>query len=324
MGGLALKNIQTVRLDAPSYFCLTGKVLNQLKLTFLGCRVDLIPAYKTKKDFGDADFLVESSDISFDIRERIQNTFLPKQIVKNSNVWSFDVENFQIDIILTAPRYYNASLNYFSYNDLSNLEGRLFHKLGLKHGHDGLKYIVRDGTTERDEIELSLDVKEFLPLVGLDYNKRASGFDSLEDIFEYVSSSPYFNPDIYLLENRNHISRVRDKKRKTYQEFLKWCELNKSRLNSFVFEDNKDRYLPLIIATFPNFKSQYDKIQENIQKQKERAAKFNGNMVKELLSIEGKELGGFISNFKKSREPFNKYLDAHTKLDMICEILKYV
>ncbi|WP_457824345.1 hypothetical protein, partial [Staphylococcus aureus] len=50
------------------------------------------------------------------------------------------------------------------------------------------------------------------------------GFRNLLDIFQFVVSSPYANLDIYLLENRNHKSRIRDSKRPTYNAFLDWLE----------------------------------------------------------------------------------------------------
>lgn len=39
-----------------------------------------------------------------------------------------------------------------------------------------------------------------------------------------MTSSPYVNRDIYLLENRKQKARARDSKRKTYSEFLAWVE----------------------------------------------------------------------------------------------------
>src|SRR3546814_18504796 len=55
------------------------------------------------------------------------------------------------------------------------------------------------------------------------------GFETPEDIYSFVASSPFFSSDIFLLENRNAKARMRDKKRKMYMEFLLWCERSEER-----------------------------------------------------------------------------------------------
>ena len=42
--------------------------------------------------------------------------------------------NFQIDFIKVGEENWETSKNYFSYNDLGNLMGRLAQRLGVKYG----------------------------------------------------------------------------------------------------------------------------------------------------------------------------------------------
>ena len=326
MGGSALNLVENRRMDAAEYHLFSTNVLIRLKKIFDGRRVDLIPAYKNKLSFGDADYIVRSDDIKENVRDLIQNEFDPIQIVKNSNVWSFDIDNFQIDVILTRSDIYDSSLNYFALNDAGNLEGKIIHKLGCKHGHAGLSYVFRDGTYEIGEILLSRNIESILEFGGweeVQIKKRLNGFDELEDIFEYISASRYFNPDIYLLDNLNHIARIRDRKRKTYQEFLKWCAANKHRLNHYPHDKNKSVYFERINRFFPHFQGELDKLNAKRELNKERHDKFNGGMIKREISLEGKDLGQFIISFKSQHKNFEDYLDNHDEAHIIKDVQQY-
>lgn len=323
MGGNALSEVKTIRLDSRDYMDLTFEVSEALKIIFPNRNIDLIPAYRNKLSFGDADFIISSNNITEDIRGLIINRFAPKQVVKNSNVWSFDYNNFQIDIILAPDKYYDTSLKYFSWNDLGNLEGKIAHKFGTKYGHDGLKYVFRDGTYEIGNIELTLDIKTILDFIGLDYRIYSLGFDDLEDIFRFVSSSKYFNPDIYLLDNLNHTARVRDRKRKTYQEFLKWCGRNKPNLYHYGWGADKTIYRERIREYFPHFQTELDKLNEKREINKKRSEKFNGNIVSLTRNLTGPSLGDFIIKYKQSKPDFISFLDKTSAVDILEDIKQF-
>ena len=59
--------------------------------------------------------------------------------------------------------------------------------------------------------------------------------------------------NIFLLENRNYQSRVRDRKRKTYTEFLQWCE-NHPGLPAYTYPEDKAQWLPRLFEWFAPFK----------------------------------------------------------------------
>lgn len=46
--------------------------------------------------------------------------------------------------MLKANEHFNTSLEYLNWNDLGNLIGRIAHKFGLKYGHKGLLYIIKN------------------------------------------------------------------------------------------------------------------------------------------------------------------------------------
>ena len=94
-----------------------------------------ILSYKNKEDFGDLDILVKK-DCYINIIDKLKNYFKDNIIEysQNSNILSFLIEELQVDLIFTKPRYFEASFNYFSFNDINNLIGRISSKMGVKWG----------------------------------------------------------------------------------------------------------------------------------------------------------------------------------------------
>lgn len=108
--------------------------------------------------------------------------------------------------------------DYYTYNDLGNLIGRVAHKMGMKFGHLGLLYPLRDGDHLIAELVVTRDTRQALEFMGYDFDRWNQGFDQLTDIFEFAASTPYFNPEAFTLENLNHRNRTRNRKRNTFIE----------------------------------------------------------------------------------------------------------
>jgi hypothetical protein len=230
--------------------------------------------------------------------------------VSNGNVFSFNYHELQVDFIVTDPKYYQSSIDYFSYNDLGNLVGRMAHKLGIKVGHRGLELVVREpvdyGGHILAEIELSKNYDDALRILGLDVAQFHKGFDEIEDIFKYVASSKYFDPEIYLLDNRAHYSRVRDRKRKTYHAFLEWCKETKPKAN-YNFPDKTEHggysirepyYTDIILKRWPDVRQKVDSVIEQYQFDRNFKTVYNGVIVGEMTGLKDKELGMFMSYMK--------------------------
>jgi hypothetical protein len=219
---------------------------------------------------------------------------------------SIGYKNFQIDLIATKPEHLLASLTYFSYNDLGNLIGRMGHKLGLKFGHQGVSIIVR-GNDRTDhilkEIVLTHDLKHAFEILGLDFQKFLVGFDDLEDIFQYVASSKYFDPEIYSLEHRSHTSRTRDKKRATYSAFLKWVEdTNPATNHSFAekselggYSIREPYYTSEVLTRWPHVKAEVEALIAAHKLDTAFKKVYNGTLVSLCTGLTDKELGGFMS-----------------------------
>lgn len=303
MGGNALSQ-PSVRLNRGEYSRLVEEVSDRIMQTLM-TRFEVIPAYELKPSFGDMDILIYPGFDQGDIARALGAT----EFKRNGDVTSYGVETsgglFQIDLIRAAPEQFDFSLGYFSFNDLGNLAGRIAHKAGFKLGHRGLIYVLRDQTNSDqviDEIMVSMDWKAALGFFGFDANRYDHGFAFLDDVFKFVAASPYFNKEIYQFDNMNHISRTRDRKRPTYNQFLQWIE-EKPDLPQFDWSDKesiRSEFLERALTHFDGFK---ERMNDSMAKHKRTImvkSKFNGGLFAELSGLEGRELGRAIKGFRDS------------------------
>lgn len=114
MGGNALTEVDTVRLDKLDYEYVTHLIVNKVKLAYPDVTIQPTASYRNKPDFGDADIVLHW-DNQKSLVEVVQELFSPTQIVKNGNVISFDYDNFQIDFIyFTDLEVFKFAWCYFS------------------------------------------------------------------------------------------------------------------------------------------------------------------------------------------------------------------
>ena len=300
MGGNALSNTFTERKNRADYTRIVTEVRELLE-PFVYRSAD-IPAYREKESFGDADILIIPK-----VAEDLRHTFFaklvkkPNEIVKNGNVYSFDYQNFQIDLIVCDHDNYETSYNYFSYNDLGNLIGRIAHKMGLKYGHHGLSYPIKLSDSESlGDVIISTNQNEILSFFGYSYKRFTQGFNTLEDIFNFVVSSRYFNKDIFDFEELNHTNRTRNRKRKTYCEFLEWVQLQEN-LQQYNFATNKREYIPYICNHFGvDIYKQWRELWGQHLVRVNSNRKFSGLEISEITGKIGEELGNIIHKFRMS------------------------
>lgn len=308
MGGKALKNYETKRLGVKEYIKLTYEFEEIFCETF-GFRPKLIQAYRNKKTFGDADYLIDSSKLPSNWIDVLIALFdlSKEQIVRNGDVTSIGWKNFQIDLIKTNN--IDAAYFYFSFNDLGNLIGRIFHKLGIKFGHTGLSLIIRHKDRSDHiikEIFLTDDPKIVLDILGLSYDTWLNGFDELFDLFKFVASSKYFDSQIYLFDNRSYKNRIRDQKRPTYNKFLKWIAKNnipsnhdfkvKTELGGYSIR--MPYYETEVLTRFLWVKEVVDQLIDDFELDLRFKEVYNGYIVSEQTGYTRKTLGAFMSKMK--------------------------
>jgi hypothetical protein len=312
MGGNALAPFGARRVDKETATAVAEqvhRVLADIAATYgAHYQCSLIPAYFEKQDFGDLEFVLDSR---FSEKVSRDDLLAELEIAFGSSIPSHNGGNvfsvgiplekgcLQVDLIGTPSDIFQASLDYFSWNDLGNLIGRIAHKFGFKYGHNGLSIVLRDGTHMFAEISVSKSTEEILTFLGYDYSRWRKGFSNRDEIYRFVASSTFFNKNIYLLENRNHISRTREKKRPVYMEFLEWMNNPPYALNDFKFDEEKNSNLVRLFDFFPKVKSIYAKKWKDLDDSKYIKLRFNANLVTGLTGRTHARLGDFMAHFKR-------------------------
>jgi hypothetical protein len=309
MGGQAIKTAYTRRYSRKEYDEIVPEIIQKAKKLF--SHATDTKFFFEKESFGDADILcLVDKPINIDIANWIFSEFKSKEVNKNSHVYSFEYKELQVDFILTPLRNWETSKVYFSYNDLHNLIGKVAHKFGLKWGFDGLQYVYRLNDKKLGTIEVTKDHKDALEFLGFDSKRYEEGFKNLDEIFEFVINSKYFNPWLFDLEKLNRINRERDKKRTTYKKFLEYLEPIKkeTKIEDYhYFYSDKKVYLGLIDNVFPGFLRKYRLLEKKEERINMISKKFNGHMLIDKFNLRGKELGTLITNFKESFETKEQY-----------------
>jgi len=332
MGGKTLNTkfgIKTERKSTSEHLEITKEISKIIKEMF-DIEIFPLPFRNDKKDHGDLDILILEKSENKDIYQKLKKRFT--FVVKNKHLYSFLYKNYQIDLIFQKPKNWETSKVYYSYDPCGNLIGKLFHKFGLKYGLNGLVYPVRNysGRFVKDII-ISKDNKKIFEFLGLDFERFKSGFNTIEEIFEFIISSKYFNSENFIFENLTNIDRKRNKKRNSYHLFLKYInEKDPNSFNNYKFDRNKKNYIEKINNYFPeaNLLEEFEKIEEQNKIKKEVSEKFNGHIIKEYIKLSGKELGNFISKFKfeitDNRElNFDNYILSLSEEEIKTEILNY-
>lgn len=315
MGGNALK-VETSRIERMEYERVCTQVTTALKENFPDAAISVIPSYENKPSFGDLDVLIAPEDHTKDIFDLASVALNATEGHKNGSVMSFGIRLprnksyfdriFQVDLI-KVPHIWWPTV-YFGYNDLGNLMGRVSKKLGFKYGHDGLWCILRDNENSARVIDEILVTNEDLPnafkLIGYDFDDYTNwSFKEPEDIYEYAASNKYFDLSVYLLENRPHHERIRDRKRKIYRGFLEWCE---KQTFAPVPEEYKDvaklraEKLKEAFERFPDFEERYTAALAKHELMRTAKKNFNGLLVIEVTGLQGKKISEIIQDFKKA------------------------
>ena len=302
MGGRALKQIKTNRKSTEDFIKIYGE-LSKIIVEHLSNEIHLVKYYHTKESHGDMDILLKISDIKDyeKINEFINNIIKPCEVLKNDIVYSFNYFDFQIDFILINESLWETAITYFDYDCLGNVMGKTYHKFNLSYGWNGLYYKFRNFNGRLcDNILISRDPRKIFQFCDYDYDRYLLGFDYIEEIFDYIQKSKYFNADIFKMENLKGIDKKRNNKRNSYHSFLNYIETHKHQ-NNHEFNKDKDIYLPMIDNFFPEAKFM-DKLHNfNIidKENKILSQKFNGDIVMSWLpNLMGKELGCVMSKFK--------------------------
>jgi len=312
MGGKLIQSVWDLpekRLSNEEYHIFKDNVLRDMKELFPATwKLGVAPSIRLKESHGDLDIIV-GMDSTFNMARAIYKKYgtYPH---KNTNVYSFPIDGFQVDLTFVPMKEFQSSLDYTSWGDVGMFQGRIAHKMGVHLGHTGLSYWIRqsffesklnflDNDNIMEKVILTKDFSTILPLLGFDYNHWKNGFDTNEEVYHWVASSKYFDPKIFKFENLNHVNRVRNSKRVVYKGFVEWLEKNSWKYNRHVFQ-RREYYIYEWAERFPELKNAIKKNKVRYLLDKAFKEKVNGYKVMELLNItDGKEVGRVMGELRK-------------------------
>jgi hypothetical protein len=299
--------------------------------------------YRSKQDFGDLDVLVKTTTTIEDLKN-IFKTCECHYEPKSETIISFNFRNFQIDFIRVNPDDFDISFEYYSYNDLGNLIGQLAKANYLKYGFDGLRYDHYFKNQKIGTIPISKNIDKILLFLDLSPAVYHQGFDSMEEVFDYVTTSKFFNPYVYELEpygyskagvalyRLNKMNRERNSKRKTYQEWLEYIKKFKTGEENYKFREDRDieEVFERIDKFFPNtnFRDKIKNLLNAEEDKKKIKQKFNGNVIISLLpDLQKQDFQFFIDSFKarilKVYTTFDKYIEETDQDSINRDIVNY-
>lgn len=235
-----------------------------------------IPFFRQKDSFGDIDVITTSEQVGklgnnwLETLTETLNKYSETETTgkQGAGVKSFKFNNTQVDLIYVPDSVYERTYQMLSWNDLSGFVGIVMRKLGLKLSNKkgiGIKLSkFTNYEIEGDDnwLYFDLPLEVAINIVGLDYERFLKGFDTKEEIFDYVTSSPYYSYGLFSYENGNNKHRQRNKERGTFKEMLEYCETHKRLV------EPKEVVLEEVLATIADIVGEdlYDLVFNEAQK----------------------------------------------------------
>ncbi len=303
-----------------------------------GSRVRMLQSYRTKALYGDVDLMITESffenftpqTFATELGKAMEIPFEAVEPRMNAPVFSipYPVEDHcaQIDFIKVKDKSFDFASNYLDWNGVCSFIHTLSKDLGpFLFEESGLMIEVMDGDQKVGKIVVSDDFDKCLSFLGYDANRYGEGFESAEDLYSFVTSSPYFYRSLYT-ERRQNSKKKRKMLRPFYINFLTWLSVQDVQHDRA--GDGTD-WVSHAFDQFPMAKQRFDEFMDDYQNQLKRKdefkKRFNGELVSEMTGLKGNDLGLFIESFKQeidtknfedfvlslSTEAFQKMLKRH-------------
>jgi hypothetical protein len=297
MGGNIFKNGSTKRQPVREFLDICAKFTGQLKGAFPHLHYEVLRAYANKPDFGNMSVFVLSDGPSTDgkVLTFLREITVDGKVALNGNRASIAHMGIQTDVTFVPANDYRFALSYHAFNGLGGMLGRVASSLGLTLRDNGMVYKLQDGDQAVAEINVADTWQQALMLLGYSFQRWSAGFESLEDIFDFVSSSEFFDPDLFL--DVDPI--VEDKRPTVVQLFAQYLQAA-SRPPSNV----TTKKIELLFDRIPGFCKNYTDVSaqwsEHKAEQKVFSSKFNGHLVQEWTGRSGRALGDLMQQINQS------------------------
>jgi len=264
-----------------------------------------------KADHGDIDFLVCSpkSEVTYEhIQAAMQaiwsipkkgtsNYALPWDTIAGSHSHARPDDYIQVDVYLAEDLTEFERVRFcHSYGDLTMILGLMARSCGLSLGLHGLRLANPVPTSPPITFHLSSSFPQILSFFGLTMSRWMEGFATQEEIFDWISSSPYYNPGVMARsEADNQGGRRAREARGMYQNFLVYAREH-TRAGASVSDRDT------AVQTALQFFGKWDVLNQLLQVAAVKShisASFTGKLVTEWTSVHGPPVRWIMDEVKK-------------------------
>jgi len=229
-------------------------------------KIQLTRALKSKTDHGDIDIVILNHgglDVMATLKDRLGDSVVDSS--HNGNIYSIlyhskDLnKSVHIDFLSASnDDDYGPQYEYLSFNDFSGILGVMSRKVRYNYGTQGFFKIYEDKRGQYHYVLITKNLREGLRILGFDtvlpnYDK----IETVDDIVNFIISSPFFDSKYYTGQDMNHSDKKRVRAGRPSADYIrkKLIELNKSR----TIEDD-DYFLK---SLYPEY---YKKLQDEIHR----------------------------------------------------------
>lgn len=256
-----------------------------------------------KESFGDLD-LISLTDAEYD-EDFFRNIFgesllqyhyeepRPFRDTAGSHTYNLLVrlesgKQIQVDFIKAANEGdFERKSIYYSKGHLSSIIGMMARKLNFRYGTEGFFKRYQDSKNQWHSVLITGNLTEGMRILGLDpaaYEK----ITTLDDIAEFVASSPYFDSSYF--QTKNMVRRDREvAKRYASQDYIREQLAEKGQKREIEDEDKLSRSL------FPEKHREYLEKAKEIEQRIHTKKAVNGNTIMETLGLDpGPQVGAVL------------------------------
>jgi hypothetical protein len=300
MGGNALKNVKTIRLEREQYLQYEQEISEIVRP--LVTHFYIPRTFPGKESFGDLDIVYMAEDPEF--LNKIKSLFQSKDSFHNGDITSVEYKNFQVDFIKSSPSYFENHCFFLDYNDFGGILGQMTSRYELKYGFDGLFLRVhRDHVREHHlgEVLLSSDPLVIFQYLGLDYRRyKEEGFRTPLEMFDFLMECKYCSMISFTQENINTVHRRRLTHRPIYQQYIEYITSHPlvPSQPALPYLTTPTEHTNYLLSHF-QCSDAYEEIIRRDEETRIVKSKFNGGIVTGVTGLEGKEIGKLIVAMKE-------------------------
>lgn len=192
-----------------------------------------------KTSYGDIDILVAEPLGELPTREALSALLQAERTFPDhsSPTTSFAVpypelanDHVQIDVHLCLENTFEWQMFHHSHGDLWNLLGTTIRPFGLTANDKGMHLRIAEiepSDKKKSLLFLTKEPQDVLAFLGLDQIQYEAAFDSIEALYQYVTTCRFFNPASYRRDGLKANDRKRMAQRAVYRAFLdEWVPMH--------------------------------------------------------------------------------------------------